>query len=305
VSHGNHCLMPPAVFPKLRYACAFICALIYFANAWGQVDASEIRHIRVLDTNNFFDVIDHNAVVFPPRAHSLLVLDQPTPGAATIFVVPNGGQPGHPKTLSVEISDPINITYEDRGDGQRLFLFEPESSELVITKPSRNPEIKEKDRFQTTEYGVVDPRGIAVDPKTGMLFILDVVGAKIVRVDAGPNRNSYEGAAAFSEGRISELSLQQTQGKQLRGLAYNHADGCLYVFSTNKQELYKITEDGELVRVAGFPQFGRIDIEGLVFAQTLDITDDPNRRHLYIASSGGPGGQVSEWSVTPCVPIAQ
>ena len=249
-------------------------------------------------------MVNPNGVVFPPLAHSLLVLDHPTPGSATILVVPNAGQPGDPKTLSVEISDPINITFEDRGDRQRLFLFDPESSELVITRPSGKPQIKETDRFQTAEYGVVDPSGIAVNPETGMLFILDTVGAKIVRVDAGPNRNRYEGAAALSEGRISELYLQQTRGKELRGLAFNHADGCLYVFSTNRQELYKITEGGELVRVANFPQFGRIDIKGIVFAQTLDSTDDPERRHLYIVSSGGPSGQVSEWSVTPCVPSA-
>ncbi len=291
-------MMEITTLSKLRNASAILFLLVYFANAWGQGD--EIRRIRVLETDNFFDVGNLDAVVFPPRANSLLLLDQPAPGAATVLVVPNDGQPGDPKTLSVEISDPINITFEGRGGRSRVFLFEPESNELVLTKPSGNPKIKRKDRFIADEYGVGDPRGIAVDPKHGTLFILDGVGPKIIRVDPGPNRKEYEGAAALQEGRISELSLQ-SQGRQLRGLAFNHADRCLYVFSTNTQELYQITKDGALVRVGDFSGFGTIDVKGLVFARSLDQTDDPERQNLYIASSGGPNGQVSEWSVTPCV----
>ncbi len=278
---------------------AVLCSLVYFANAWGQDDASEIRHIRVLETDYFFDVANLDGVVFPPRGNSLLVLDQPIPGAGTILLVPPGGLPGDPNTLSLEISDPINITIDDRA--KRMFLFERESSELVVIKLRGKPKIKKKDRFMADEYGVEDPSGIAVDPKTGTLFILDGVGPKIVRVDPGPNRKNYHGAAAQEEGRISEFFLQQSQGRQLRGLGFNHADGCLYVFSTNRQELYKITADGELVRVGDFSGFGGIDLKGLVFVRSLGQTDDPRQRNLYVASSGGPSGQVGEWSVTPCV----
>ncbi len=282
---------------KLCNASAILCLLVYFANAWGQADASEIRHIRVLETDNYFDVVNLDGVVFPPRAHSVLVLDQPAPGAGTILVVRRGGLPGDPDTLSQVISDPINITFDDRA--KRLFLFEPESSELVVIKVRGRVNNERIKRFIVDEYSVGDPRGIAVNSKTGTLFILDGVGPKIVRVDPGPNRKEYGGTLALAEGRISEVPLQ-SQGLELRGLGYNHADGCLYVFSTNTQELYKITET-ELVSVGDFSGFGTIDPKGLVFARTLDQTDDPKKRNLYIASSGGPSGQVSEWSLTPCV----
>ncbi len=288
---------------ELRHASAILCCLlVYFANAWGQADASEIRHMRVLETDDYFDMVNIDGVVFPPRAHSVLVLDQPAPGAGTVIVVRRkGGLPGNPAdTLSPqEISDPINITFDGRA--QRLFFFEPESSELVVIKVRnrvRNGRIR---RFQVDEYGVGNPRGIAVNPKHGTLFILDLVGPTIVQVDPGPNRKNYDGAAALEEGRISEFFLQQSQGRHLRGLGFNHADRCLYVFSTNRQELYKITEDSELVRVGDFSEFARIDPKGLVFVRSLDQTDDAKQRNLYIASSGGPSGQVSEWSLTPCV----
>lgn len=277
---------------KLRNASAiFCCLLVYFASAWGQ----EIRHIRVLETDNFFDVVNLNGVVFPPRANSVLVLDQPAAGAGTLLLVRKGGLPGDPDTLPMPISDPINITFDGRA--RRVFLFEPAPSELVVI--SLRGQFK-TDRFAAEEYGVENPSGIAVDPRTGTLFILDSVGPKITRVVPPPGRKDYDGTTLQQEGRISDLFLQ-TQGQQLRGLGFNYADGFLYAFSENKQELYRITEAGELVRVGDFSGFARIDPKGLVFVRSLDQTDDALCRNLYIASSGGPSGHVSEWSLIPCV----
>ena len=278
---------------------AILCLLVYFANTWAQNGASQIRHVRVLETDDYFDAANLNGVVFPPRANSVLVLDQPIPDAGTIILVPPGRLPGDPEALSQVISDPINITFDSRAN--RLFLFERNSNELVaiyLRGGLLNPNAIQ--RFKADEFGVVDPSGIAVDPKTGTLFILDRFGPKIVQVDPGPDRKNYEGAAALEEGRISKFFLQQSQGR-LRGLGFNHADGCLYAFSPTRQELYKITEDSELVSVGDFSGFDRIDPKGFVFAPSLDQTDDAGRMNLYIASSGGPSGQVSEWSLTPCV----
>jgi hypothetical protein len=279
---------------------AVLCSLVYSANAWAQNYASEIRYIRFLEMDDFFDVVNLDGMVFPPRTNSILVLDQPRPGAGTIILVPKGGRPGDRDSLSQEISDPINITFDDLAN--RLFLFERESKELVVIKlidQLRSPNAIQ--RFKAEEVGVKDPSGMAVDPKTGTLFILDRFGPKIVQVDFGPNRENYEGAAALEEGRISEFFLQQSQGRRLRGLGFNHTDGCLYVFSTNRQELYKINEDSELVSVGVLSGFDTIDPKGFVFAPSLDQTDDAGQMHLYIASSGGSSGQVTEWSLTPCV----
>ncbi len=193
--------------PKLRNASAILCLLVYFASAWGQADASEIRLIRVLDTDNFFDVGNIDGVVFPPRANSVLVLDQPVSGAGTLLLVPYNKLPGDPQTRSVEMPDPINITINDRG-GKRVFLFEPEPNELHVTKVGgKDKQDEEKEQFMVVEYSVGIPLGIAVDPKYGTLFILDGVGPKIVRVDPGPNQKEYAGAAALQErrGRHTEL----------------------------------------------------------------------------------------------------
>jgi hypothetical protein len=285
---------------KLLSTSAILCSLVYFANAWGQTDVCGVRHVRFLEPDNFFVVVNPPGVVFPPRANSLLLLDQPILGAGTLFTGPKNGVPGDPETLTTELSDPINMTLDGRG--KQLFFFEHAASELTITKLRNKFKEKKIDRFGTFDYGVQFPSGVAVDPKTGTLFILDGDGPKIIQVmPGGNNRKDYEGATALAEGRISELFLQQsTVPGPLRGLGFNHADGRLYVFSLATQELYKIREDGELVRVGDLSGFG-IDARGLVFAWSLDQTDDARIMNLYIASSGGPNGQVSEWALTPCV----
>ena len=292
-------MMGITILPKLRKASAIVCVLIYFANASALNNACEIRHVRVLETDDFFDVIDLDGVAFPPRANSVLVLDQPISGAATLLLVPPGGIPGAPDTLSEEISDPINITHDGRAN--RVFLFEPDSHELVVIYlggrlRSPNP----IQRFAADEYGVEDPSGIAVDPKTGTLFLLDRFGPKIVEVVPTSNRKNYDGATALAEGRISELFIQQSRGP-LRGLGFNHTDGGLYVFSPGRQELYRVTDNGGLLHVGDFSGSGQIDPQGFAFVRSLDQTDDANQMNLYVVTSVGPSGQVTEWSLEPCI----
>lgn len=262
---------------KLRNASAVVCLLIYFANAWGQ----EIHYIRDLETDDFFEVVNIDGVAYPPRANSVLALPN------TIYLVPKGKQPGDPETLSVQLSDSINMTFDGRAN--RLFLYEPASSELLVIYLRGQLKI---DRFTFDGVGVVNPSGLTVDPKTGRLSIFD--GLTITQIDPTQGRKNYDVATAS----ISELSLQ-TQG-QHRGLAYNHADGCLYV--TSQKKLYRIDENGGLVHVGDFPWAGKIDLKGLVFARSLDQTDDAKRRNLYVAFSEGPSGplRVSEFSVTSC-----
>ena len=296
-------IMGITTMSKLRNGSAILCALVYFASASAQNNACEIRHLRVLETDDFFNVVNLGGVVFPPRANSVLVLDQPISGAGTILLVPPGGLPGEPGTLSEEISDPINITYDGRAN--RMFLFErswcQDCSELVVIYlGDRLQSPNAIQRFAADEYGVDEPGGIAVDPETGTLFILDGLVPKIVEVVPTSNRKNYDGAAALAEGRISEFPIQKGRGP-FRGLGFNHSDGGLYVFSPSGQELYQIAEDGRVVHVGDLSGPNPIDPQGFVFAPSLDQTDDAKQMNLYIASSGGPSGIVTEWSLKPCV----
>jgi hypothetical protein len=139
-----------------------------------------------------------------------------------------------------------------------------------------------------------------VDQKTGTLFILDSFGPKIVQVDPGPKRENYEITEALEEGRISEFFLKQRKAR-LRGLGFNQTDGCLYVFSPTRRELYRITEESDLASVGVLSGIDRNEPNGFLFAPSMDQTDDAGQMHLYIATDGGPSGQVTEWSLTPCV----
>jgi hypothetical protein len=299
-AHGEDVIRRmPVVFGMLA-ASAVLASLVLFDIASAQEDANGVRHLRNLETDSFFDVGNLEGVAFPPRASSIFVLDQPITGAATLHVVPKGGNPNAPENLAWEVSDSVNITFDGRA--RRIFLLERESNDLVVVYLRgglQSPQTVQ--RFRSDAFGMEQPQGIAVDPKRGSLFILDGAGPKLIRVDPTPSRKDYDGTDARNAGRISEQTLQGTQGRKLRGLGYNHADGCLYAFGTNRQELYRITEEsGDLVSVGELSGLGRIDPKGLVFERSLDQTDDAEQRNLYIASSSGANGQVSEWSVAPC-----
>lgn len=283
---------------NLGKAGVVVCALFCFANSSAQSSVCEIRHVRVLESDDFFDAVNLDGIVFPPRANSILILNQPISGAGTLLIVPPGGIPGGPDTVVEEVSDPINITYDSRAN--RMFIFEGASSELIVINLGgrlRSPNAIQ--RFAAFEYGVDDANGIAVDPKTGTLFLLDRFGPEIVEVIPTPNRKDYDGATALAEGRISVRPIQRSRGP-LRGLGFNFSNGGLYVFSPGRQELSSVAEDGTIVPVGDLSGTGHIDPQGFVFVRSLDQTDDANRMNLYVATDSGPSGQVTEWSLDPC-----
>jgi len=283
----------------LLFAGVVVLSSGYLGNTWAQASDHAIRHVRVLETDNFFDVVNLDGVVFPPHANTVLVLDQPRIDAATIVFIPQGGMPGDPENLSLEIADPINITFDSRGN--RLFFFERKSGDLLVTKLGRKAlNAKAIEHFNSQALGLEWPNGMAVDPHTGTLFVLDRVGPMIVEIDPGPTKN-YDGAAALTEGRITKRFLIKKKQDEIRGLAFNPANGRLYTMSPKRQQLYEIAEDGQLIDAGSFSETGWIDPKGIIFAPSLDQTDDPGRMNLYIASAGGPSGHVSEWFVTPSV----
>lgn len=280
----------------LLCAAAIILSGGHLSNTWAQGSGENIRHVRVLETDDYFDVINLNGIVYPPHANTVLVLDQPRIDTATIVLIPEGGMPGDPGNLPLEIADPINITFDSRGN--RLFFFERESADLLVTELGRKAfDAEAIEHFNVQALGVERPNGIAVDPQTGTLFVLDRVGPKIVAMDPGPTQN-YGGAVALEEGRISKRFLIKEKQDVIRGLAFNPANGHLYTMSPNRQQLYEIAEDGQLIGVGQFSETDWIDPKGIIFAPSLDRTDDPGRMNLYIASAGGPSGYVSEWLLT-------
>ena len=142
---------------------------------------------------------------------------------------------------------------------------------------------------------------------------MDTAGPWIVRVEPDPQQG-------FESAIISEIDLAQTGLSNLRGLAFDPTNGHLHVLIPAAQELYELTETGQIVATRDLSKFEFRNTQGMTFAPSGDTTDDPSEMSLYIADSGvgssaAPGvgssfaesGQITELSLvqTAEVPYVQ
>jgi hypothetical protein len=119
------------------------------------------------------------------------------------------------------------------------------------------------------------------------LFILDSAASQIVRVEPDA-QHSYDPAGALAAGRISQVDLNPLGLGTLRGLAFNPSDGRLYILNPAELKLYEITQDGQLVSTRELSNLDLTlqDPQGIVFAPSGDITDDPAQMNLFLMDSG-------------------
>ena len=239
-------------------------------------------------------------VAFPPGASTLLVADQPVPGRSTLLLVapPKNGQ-GRVSRTALEISDPINLAFDAANRGAeghgifRLFLLEKGSNELLALKTGARGAIDPASLHRVTaqQLGVANPQGMTVDPASGELFILDggAGSPQLLRIKAQLGRR-FDGAAA------TRITLP-TNLQNLRGIAFNPADGHLYLLSSTQQKLYEVTVAGELLASLDMGGYQPGELQGMVFAPSVDLTDPPLVFHLYVAARGGPHRGLTEWSL--------
>jgi hypothetical protein len=281
---------------------AFTCSVGWVPTAWAQGATAQL--IRIFeDPDDFYSQEFFNGVnpkfsgwAFPPGAHTLLPEEG---GKAALVEPPTIG--GEVTRTELPIPDPINTAFDSEAKGAKgagMFrLFFLDGFELIAVKLSAKdiPEPATIRRFDLRPLGLTDPQGMTFGAES--LFILDGAGPRIVRIRAATGRN-FDGPSAATAGRISEIPLPPELG-DVRGLAFTPVKGgILFVLSPSAQMLSGFNLTGELVAAVKLPGFQTEPqaVQGIVFAPTLDLSDDPSVFALYIVSSG-PFRGVSEWSL--------
>lgn len=298
-----------AFFPK-----GLVCLLTVFV-IFGSIQspavlatptAPKLILVRTLETKDVFGEAYFSAgspphfsgVGFPPGAHTLLMINQPTEQASLVLTSPPKNHKDAMALSQLEISDPINIAFDSvsrgaKGFGQaRLFLLDANHGELITIQagPQDIMEPSSFKRFDAHGFGIVSPQGMTVEPATGRLWVLESAGTpQLVSIQPKPGHQ-------FAEAEISQIYLPTGLGK-LRGIAFNPADGHIYMLSTEQQKLYKLNVKGELVTSLDFSGSPTDLAQGLVFAPSLDGTDHPSIYHLYLVTDHGPEGEISEWAL--------
>jgi uncharacterized protein YjiK len=205
-------------------------------------------------------------------------------------------------SLSLSLSNPLNIAYNPLP--KKLLLFDDLNNELFeysLNSDSNMFLSSLQQRVAVGHFGLAGAAGITVDPATGDLFVLDLDGRFILRVRPGAGQVLH-GAESYLNAELSLIALRGAPSSGLRGLAFNPADGHLYVLHPGSRSLFEYSMKGRPLSVRDLSGVPMQDPRGMVFAPSGDRTDDPKNTSLYLADSGLPDtrrpGQIIEISLT-------
>lgn len=283
------------------FALMAILSLLVVQAAWAQGGSDRVRLVRSIETS----ALGHPGpagLAFSPQADGFFVLSAPgefQPPYSDIVYIGHRERFLGSARFGAALSSPINTAFD--GKANRLLIYEPGHNELIAIAAGRDgfPEPAEVTRIDAGYFGISDPRGMAVDPQSGHLFILDGFGARIVRVEPDP-------VLGFAQPTLQEIRFEPVglAGFDLRGIAFDPTTGHLHILSPQRQRLYEVTDQGLVVANRDLSGLGLVDPQAIVFAPSGDLTDDPSATSLYIAAGSGaaaPGnseGAIIELSLT-------
>ncbi|HET9907380.1 MAG TPA: hypothetical protein VFQ23_12080 [Anaerolineales bacterium] len=181
------------------------------------------------------------------------------------------------------ITNPLAASFDNRSNN--LFSLDAGNKELQKIKvDSKNaqPLLNESARFKIESLNLSNIDGMAVDPATGQLFVLDAGSQQILALSPdSANGSTYQDAANY-------LSLANLSKSGLRGVAFNPTNSHLYVGDPTARKVYEVTKTGDLVSTYDISYLELKSPSAMLFAPSQDATDDPNIMSLYILDSGQP-----------------
>jgi hypothetical protein len=247
----------------------------------GAVVAQPVQEVRSLDTTEL-GLSRPTGVAYEPNVDSLVVAAQRGGETALIRVTPAEDLLG---SATLPATEPSTLTFDARTNGLKAISGQ---DVLTVSADQLSAPVPQAGRAALGAAGVNTPTGAVVDA-TGGMVVLDAATRTLVRIqDGDPARG------------VSRIPLGITGSSPLRGLAFNPADGLLYVGSPSERLLYGVDGSGALQKAYDLSSLPVADAQGFVFAPSADTTDDPATQDLYVADGGGSDslGGVMEASLT-------
>jgi len=136
-----------------------------------------------------FHVVESRGASQPPSADSDVILITARPAHLARTRIP------------AAITDPINIAFDNAFD--RLLVLLPRANIVMQIKAGPDGRLNPNTlaHFDVRSFGLQDPQGMAVDPASGDLLVLDHATSSVVRVSPASD-GSFDGAA------VSRVDLQ-------------------------------------------------------------------------------------------------
>ncbi len=238
-----------------------------------QDPAAHIRLVRTLKTSKLgiqnpvglafsmnehvFHVVESRGVSQSPSADSDVVLITPRPAQIARTRIPAA-------------VDPINITFDSLHN--RLLILLPKANLLFQVKagPDGRLNLNTLTRFDARHFGLQDPKGMAVDPATGDLFILDSAASAISRIAMTPD-GTFDGAAVSRRRPAAPRFCRPPRSRYRPGQRSSPCPGqCPPAAPRNHRR-------GPSLAARDLAPLNLNDPQGIVFAPTGDQTDDPSK----------------------------
>jgi uncharacterized protein YjiK len=243
-----------------------------FSTAWGQHNPEHIRRIRAIEADRL-GVTNPAGLAFSPRANTLLVVRNrkgtgPANNFSNIYPLTLLEDRTGSVRIAAGVTNPVNMAFDSQSN--RLLILQFPNNKLIEIKADSDGNLDSGTltRFDAKHFGLQDPQGMTVDPVTGHLFILDSAAPRILHIVPDPEKD-FDGAA------ITVVDLQNVGLGDLRGLAFDPTNSHLHILNLAEERLYEVTKTGQNVANRDLFAFDLFEPQGMVFAQSGDLTDDP------------------------------
>ncbi len=144
-------------------------------------------------------------------------------------------------------------------------------------------------RLEMPRVGPLRIAGLAVDPQTGEVFLLDRLLRRVLRFTP-PAADAEAGAlAAIPTARRVEIGALASA--ELGGLAFDPASRHLFTLDVGRRVVHELDLDGNPISAYDVSTAPLSQPASMVFAPSGDQTDDPATLSLYIADPGAPGSR--------------
>ena len=273
------------------FALILLGTLLGHGSAAGEVNTGHIDLVNRLEVDRL-GIGQPFGLTSDPIAGTLLLLDGRTKELHTITTFSD--------LLATEQINDIpagaqRIEYDARSG--TLLTFEPGRRQLLALpwRENSDGDVMPGDSRAVVKTPRAETHGIAVDPVTGDVYLLDGDSRQLIHLAAIPNGALLEFEPAPT------IALGGSDTGALRGLAFNPLSRHLFTYNPTNHQLLEFTLTGAQTKVYDLSPFNLSEPQELAFAPSTDQTDDPSAVSLYIAS-GGTDADV--WEFTFAQPVA-
>ncbi|HLO32810.1 MAG TPA: hypothetical protein VK249_26940 [Anaerolineales bacterium] len=238
----------------------------------------EVRSIYTAD----YALGNPQGMIFSPVANALLAWDEN--GSVTgISLKERAVQAAG---LKIPVADAPNVAFNEYTES--LFVLRDQNALMEEFRVNKNGvPIASVEPIRSYDLQAIDiqtAHGMVFDPNNGRLFILTQEGNQLVSIMPGTG-SGFDGNAATREGRVKRLNLRELGYSALYGITLNPNNGNLYLSDPLHQRIYEITQAGKKVSSYDLSRLQLVNPRSMVFAPSVDATDDPTRMNLFILDS--------------------